>query len=146
VVKYYLVFHSDPRSQVPRTQLREEVSQRYSKRIMSIVSAREEYVNKEENMRTKIAVALAVIVVCLELVVSPAFAAGQKKPNILIIWGGRHRHLQYQRLQSGMMGYRRRHRQHRQEWRAVHRLVRPAELHGRARGVHHRAVAHPAPA
>ena len=43
-------------------------------------------------MRTKIAVVLAVIVVGLAFVVSPAFAAEQKKaeqkkPNILIIWG-----------------------------------------------------------
>jgi len=35
------------------------------------------------------------------------------------------------------------HRPHRERRRAVHRLVRPAELHGRPRRVRHRAVADP---
>jgi arylsulfatase len=38
-------------------------------------------------MRTKSAVMLAMVIVCVALIVSPAFAAAQKKPNILVIWG-----------------------------------------------------------
>ena len=38
-------------------------------------------------MKTKMLHVFAVIVVGLALIVSPAFAAEQKKPNILIIWG-----------------------------------------------------------
>jgi arylsulfatase len=56
-------------------------------------------------MRTKIAVALAVIVVCLALVVSPAFAAEKKKPNILIIWGDDIGIFNISAYNLGMMGY-----------------------------------------
>ena len=38
-------------------------------------------------MKTKMIVLLAVIVVGVAFIVSPALAAEQKKPNILIIWG-----------------------------------------------------------
>ena len=58
--------------------------------------------------------------------------------------GRRHRRLQHQRLQPGHDGLQdAEHRPHRQGRRAVHRLVRPAELHRRSRGVHHRPVAYP---
>ncbi len=58
--------------------------------------------------------------------------------------GRRHRPVQHQRLQPRHDGLQDpQHRPHRQRRRAVHRLVRPAELHRRPRGVHHRAVAHP---
>jgi arylsulfatase len=72
---------------------------------MSIVTGREQQVNKEVNMRTKIAVALAVIVFCLALVVSPALAAEQKKPNILIIWGDDIGIWNISAYNMGMMGY-----------------------------------------
>ena len=55
--------------------------------------------------------------------------------------GRRHRLLERQRLQPGHDGLQdAQHRPHRQGRRAVHRLVRPAELHRRPRGVHHRPV------
>ena len=38
-------------------------------------------------MKTKIVFMLAVIVVGLAFIASPAFEAEQKKPNILVIWG-----------------------------------------------------------
>ena len=38
-------------------------------------------------MRMKMAEMFAVIIVGLALIVSPVFAAEQKKPNILVIWG-----------------------------------------------------------
>jgi hypothetical protein len=38
-------------------------------------------------MKTKMLHVLAVIVVGLAFIVSPALAAEQKKPNILVIWG-----------------------------------------------------------
>ena len=58
--------------------------------------------------------------------------------------GRRHRSVQHQRLQPRHDGLQdAQHRPHRQRRRAVHRLVRPAELHRRPRRVHHRAVADP---
>jgi arylsulfatase len=56
-------------------------------------------------MRTKIAVVLAVIVIGLTFVVSPAFAAEQKKPNILIIWGDDIGIFNISAYNLGMMGY-----------------------------------------
>ena len=81
-----------------------------------------------------------------------AQAAGQpqpsapsgRKPNILIIWGddiGEFNISAYNHGHDGLQDAQ--HRPHRQGRRAVHRLVRPAELHRRPRRVHHRAVAHP---
>ena len=58
--------------------------------------------------------------------------------------GRRHRPVQHQRLQPRHDGLQdAQHRPHRQGRRAVHRLVRAAELHRRPRRVHHRAVADP---
>ena len=58
--------------------------------------------------------------------------------------GRRHRLVQSEHLQPRHDGLPdAEHRPHRQRGRAVHRLVRRAELHRRPRGVHHRAVADP---
>ena len=57
-------------------------------------------------MRTKIAFVLAVIVVGLALVFSPAFAAEQKKPNILVIMGDDIGTWNISAYSQGMMGYR----------------------------------------
>jgi len=56
-------------------------------------------------LRTKIAVVLAAIVVGLALVVSPALAAEQKKPNILIIWGDDIGGFNISAYNQGVMGY-----------------------------------------
>ena len=61
--------------------------------------------NKEENMKTKMLVVFAVIVVGLAFIVSPAFAAEQKKPNILIIWGDDIGYWNVSAYNQGMMGY-----------------------------------------
>jgi arylsulfatase A-like enzyme len=52
-----------------------------------------------------IAVFLAVIAVGLALVVSPAFAAEQKKPNIVIIWGDDIGQSNISAYSRGLMGY-----------------------------------------
>ena len=74
-----------------------------------------------------------------------SFGGGrQKKPNILVIWGddiGQFNISAYQPRHDGLQDAE--HRPHRQRRRAVHRLVRPAELHGRPRRVRHRPVADP---
>ena len=58
--------------------------------------------------------------------------------------GRRHRPVQRQRLQQRHDGLPdAQHRPHRRGRRALHRLVRPAELHRRARRLHHRPVADP---
>ena len=57
-------------------------------------------------MKAKIAVVLAAIVVCLAFVASPEFAAAQKKPNILIIWGDDIGYWNISAYNQGMMGYR----------------------------------------
>jgi arylsulfatase len=53
-----------------------------------------------------IAIVFAVIIVGLALVVSPTFAAEQKKPNILIIWGDDIGIFNISAYNMGMMGYR----------------------------------------
>ena len=56
-----------------------------------------------------------------------------KKPNILIIWGDDIGWFNISAYNHGIMGYQDpEHRPHRQGRRAVHRLVRAAELHGGA--------------
>ena len=58
--------------------------------------------------------------------------------------GRRHRPVQRQRLQQRHDGLpHAQHRPDRRGGRALHRLVRPAELHRRARRLHHRPVADP---
>ena len=58
--------------------------------------------------------------------------------------GRRHRLVQRQRLQPRRHGLpHAEHRPDRPGGRAVHRLLRAAELHGRPRRIHHRAGAHP---
>jgi len=56
-------------------------------------------------MRTKIVVMLAVTIVGLALVVSPTFAAEQKKPNIVIIWGDDIGQSNISAYSHGLMGY-----------------------------------------
>ena len=56
--------------------------------------------------------------------------------------GRRYRLLEHQHLQPGHDGLQdAEHRPHRQGRRDFHRLLRPAELHGRTRRLHHRTVA-----
>ena len=52
-----------------------------------------------------IAVFLAVIVVGLALIAGPAFAAEQKKPNIVIIWGDDIGQSNISAYSHGVMGY-----------------------------------------
>ncbi len=76
--------------------------------------------------------------------VTPAAAQQQQKPNILIIWGDDIGQFNISAYNMGMMGYKTPNIDSiAQARRAIHRLVRPAELHRRPRGVHHRAVADP---
>ena len=56
-------------------------------------------------MKTKIVFVLAVIVVGLALMAGPAFAAEQKKPNIVIIWGDDIGWFNISAYNQGMMGY-----------------------------------------
>ena len=59
-----------------------------------------------------------------------------KKPNILIIWGDDIGYWNISAYNHGHDGLQdAEHRPHRQGRRAVHRLVRPAELHRRPRRV-----------
>ena len=70
--------------------------------------------------------------------------ARAKKPNILVIWGddiGQFNISAYNHGHDGLPDAQ--HRPHRQRGRAVHRLVRPAELHRRPRRLRHRPVADP---
>jgi arylsulfatase len=65
---------------------------------------REQHFNKEENMKTKMLHVLAVIVIGLAFIASPAFAA-QKKPNIVIIWGDDIGQSNISAYSHGLMGY-----------------------------------------
>jgi len=56
-------------------------------------------------MKAKLIFVLAVIVVGLTLSGSPALAAGQNKPNILIIWGDDIGLWNISAYNQGMMGY-----------------------------------------
>ena len=68
----------------------------------------------------------------------------KKKPNILIIWGDDIGWFNVSANNNGIMGYRTPNIDRiAKEGCNLHRLVRPAELHGRPRGVYHRAVADP---
>ena len=70
--------------------------------------------------------------------------AGQRPPNILMIMGDDIGWFNPSIYHRGMMGYRTPNIDRiAQGRRAVHRLVRPAELHRRPRGIHHRPVADP---
>ena len=84
------------------------------------------------------------ITVFAVLLACPAAMAQQKKPNILVIMGDDIGWFNPSCYNSGIMGYQHaEHRPHREGRRAVHRLVRPAELHRRPGRVHHRPVADP---
>ena len=64
----------------------------------------------------------------------PAQAQEAKKPNILVIWGDDIGWYNISAYNLGVMGYRTPNIDRIAKRRgAVHRLVRPAELHGRAR-------------
>ena len=66
------------------------------------------------------------------------------KPNILIIWGDDIGWFNISANNNGIMGYRTPNIDRvAKEGCELHRLVRPAKLHGRPRGVHHRSVADP---
>ena len=88
-------------------------------------------------------IAAASAALALMVLAAPA-AAQEKKPNILIIWGDDIGQFNISAYNMGMMGYKTPNIDRiAQEGAHLHGLVRPAELHRRARGVHHRAVAHP---
>ena len=71
-------------------------------------------------------------------------AQDQAKPNILMIWGDDIGQFNVSAYNNGMMGYRTPNIDRIADGRrALHRLVRPAELHRRARRLHHRPVADP---
>ena len=71
-------------------------------------------------------------------------ALAQSRPNILVIWGDDIGRFNVSAYNHGMMGYRTPNIDRIAErGRAVHRLVRPAELHRRPRRLHHRPVADP---
>ena len=68
------------------------------------------------------------------------------QPNILIIWGDDIGISNLSCYSDGLMGYRTPNiDRDRRRGRPVHRLLRRAELHGRPRGVHHRARTPTAP-
>ena len=70
--------------------------------------------------------------------------APAQKPNILVIMGDDIGLLEHQRLQSRHDGLpHAQHRPHRPRRRALHRLLRPAVVHGRPGRLHHRPVADP---
>jgi len=60
---------------------------------------------KEKSMRIKTAQVLAAIVLSLAFIVSPAFAAEQKKPNIVIIWGDDIGQTDLSAYSMGLMGF-----------------------------------------
>ena len=67
-----------------------------------------------------------------------------KKPNILIIWGDDIGWFNVSAYNLGIMGYRTPNIDRiAKEGCTLHRLVRPAKLHGGPRGLHHRPVADP---
>ena len=89
------------------------------------------------------AVFFSLIILSFVLAGPPAEAV-DKKPNILVIMGDDIGWFNPSAYHQGIMGYQTpEHRPDCAGRREVHRLVRPAELHGRARGVRHRPVAHP---
>ena len=49
------------------------------------IFVKNDYLNKEENMKTKMLHVLAAIIVGLAFIACPAIAAEQKKPNIVVI-------------------------------------------------------------
>ena len=60
------------------------------------------------------------------------------KPNILVIWGDDIGITNLSCYSEGLMGYRTPNiDRHRRGRRAVHRLLRRAELHGRSGRIHH---------
>ena len=90
--------------------------------------------------------AAALVALCIPLT-APVFAqdAGSAaKPNILVIWGDDIGQFNVSAYNNGMMGYRTPNIDRiARGGRALHRLVRPAVLHRRARRLHHRPVADP---
>ena len=98
---------------------------------------------REKNMKRTIA-GTAIGAAMAVLVMAGGSAQAQDKPNILVIWGddiGQFNVSAYQPRHDGLPDAQ--YRQHRRGRRAVHRLVRPAELHRRPRRLHHRPVADP---
>jgi arylsulfatase len=85
--------------------MKEGLRRKYLEEIHAPDFLREQHFNKEENMKTKMLHVLAVIVIGLAFIASPAFAA-QKKPNIVIIWGDDIGQSNISAYSHGLMGYR----------------------------------------
>ena len=95
------------------------------------------------NKGLRYGLALLAASVALMCAVVPAQAA-DKKPNILVIWGDDIGYWNVSAYNQGMMGYKTPNIDRiAKEGSAVHRLVRSAELHCWAGGIHHRTVAVP---
>ena len=78
------------------------------------------------------------------LAVSLPAAAQQKKPNILVIWGDDIGCWNISAYNHGMMGYKTPNIDRiAKEGALFTDWLRPAELHRRPRGLHHRAIADP---
>ncbi len=74
--------------------------------------------------------------------VAVADAQETKKPNILVIWGDDIGQFNVSAYNMGMMGYKTPNIDRIARGSYLHRLVRPAIVHGRPGCVHHRPVAH----
>ncbi|MGE4004164.1 MAG: sulfatase-like hydrolase/transferase [Planctomycetaceae bacterium] len=68
--------------------------------------------------------------------------AQQKKPNILVVWGGDIGQFNVSAYNMGMMGYKTPNIDRIARRSHLHRLVRPTVLHGRPRCIHYRSAAH----
>ena len=91
-------------------------------------------------MGWKTTAALLALGTSLALTALPAQAQGEKKPNILVILGDDIGYWNISAYNRGMMGYRTPNIDRiAKEGAHLHRPLRPAVLHGRARRLHHRA-------
>ena len=90
-------------------------------------------------------IGLGLLAALAPILVAPASAQQPAKPNILVIMGDDVGYWNIRAYNRGMMGYQHaEHRPHRQRRRDLHRLLRPAVVHGGPRRFHHRPkpVAH----
>ena len=78
--------------------------------------------------------------IALALTAIPTHAQ-QTKPNILVIWGDDIGQFNVGAYNMGVMGYKTPNIDTIARGGGLHRLVRPAIVHGRPRGVHHGSVA-----
>ena len=92
-------------------------------------------------MRKTLMAALAGTALTVALPQTAWAQAAPQKPHIVVIWGDDIGTWNISHNSRGMMGYTdAEHRPHRPRRRVVHRLLRPAELHGGARRLHQRLV------